>query len=47
MFKKDMQKIGDVYGDVLNSLKHNIVKEGKQPENAFNSDFPKQEGGPS
>lgn len=47
MFKKDMQLIGDVYGDVLNSLKHNIVKEGKQPENAFNSDFPKQKGGPS
>jgi hypothetical protein len=47
MFKKDMQQIGDVYGDVLNSLKQTIVKENKQPENAFNSDFPKQEGGPS
>jgi hypothetical protein len=47
MFKKDMQRIGDVYGDVLNSLKHNIIKEDKQPENAFNSDFPKQDGGPS
>jgi|LakMenE18May11ns_1017448.scaffolds.fasta_scaffold9959608_24 hypothetical protein len=47
MFKKDMQQIGDVYGDVLNSLKHNIIKEDKQPENAFNSDFPKQDGGPS
>lgn len=47
MFKKDMQQIGDVYGNILNSLKHTIIKEGKQPENAFNSDFPKQEGGPS
>ena len=47
MFKKDMQQIGDVYGNILNSLKHTIVKEGKQPENAFNSKFPKQEGGPS
>jgi hypothetical protein len=47
MFKKDMQQIGDIYGNVLNSLKHTIVKEGKQPANAFNSDFPKQDGGPS
>lgn len=47
MFKQDMRKIGDVYGEVLNSLKHNIIRENKQPANAFNSEFPKQDGGPS
>lgn len=46
MIKKDLQNIGDAYGDMLNALKHTIVKESKnQPPNAFDGNFPKQDGG--
>jgi hypothetical protein len=46
MIKKDLQNIGDAYGDMLNALKYTIVKESKnQPPNAFDENFPKQDGG--
>ena len=46
MIKKDLQNIGNAYGDMLNALKHTIVKESKnQPPNAFDGNFPKQDGG--
>ena len=46
MIKKDLQNIGDAYGDMLNALKYTIVKESKnQPPNAFDGNFPKQDGG--
>jgi hypothetical protein len=46
MIKRDLQNIGDAYGDMLNALKHTIVKESKnQPPNAFDGNFPKQDGG--
>jgi hypothetical protein len=46
MIKKDLQNIGNAYGDMLNALKHTIVKESKnQPPNAFDENFPKQDGG--
>lgn len=46
MIKKDLQNIGDAYGDMLNALKYTIVKESKnQPSNAFDGNFPKQDGG--
>lgn len=46
MIKRDLQNIGDAYGDMLNALKYTIVKESKnQPPNAFDGNFPKQEGG--
>ena len=46
MIKRDLQNIGDAYGDMLNALKYTIVKESKnQPSNAFDGNFPKQDGG--
>lgn len=52
MIKRDLQNIGDAYGDMLNALKHTIVKESKTAikpgGNDFNDrgdSFAKQEGG--
>jgi hypothetical protein len=47
MQRDDMQKLGDVYGSVLNKMKYDLMQESKtkQPPNAFNSEFKKQEGG--
>lgn len=46
MIKRDLQNIGDAYGDILNALKREIVKESKNlPPNAFDGNFPKQDGG--
>jgi hypothetical protein len=46
MIKRDLQNIGDAYGDMLNALKREIVKESKNlPPNAFDGNFPKQDGG--
>jgi hypothetical protein len=46
MIKRDLQNIGDAYGDMLNALKYTIVKESKNlPANAFDGNFPKQDGG--
>ena len=52
MIKRDLQNIGDAYGDMLNALKHTIVQESKNGikpgGNDFNDrgdNFAKQEGG--
>jgi hypothetical protein len=52
MIKRDLQNIGDAYGDMLNALKYTIVKESKNGikpgGNDFNDrgdNFAKQEGG--
>lgn len=52
MIKRDLQNIGDAYGDMLNALKYTIVKESKNTikpgGNDFNDrgdNFAKQEGG--
>lgn len=52
MIKKDLQNIGEAYGDMLNALKYTIVKESKNSikpgGNDFNDrgdNFAKQEGG--
>jgi hypothetical protein len=38
----DLLSIGDIYGKMLNGVKHTILKEAKkQPPNAFNSKMPK------
>ena len=39
-----MQKLGNMYGDVLNKMRYDLVQESKkQPPNAFNSEFKKQD----
>lgn len=52
MIKRDLQNIGDAYGDMLNALKHTIVKESKTAIKPGGNDFDdrgdnfaKQEGG--
>lgn len=49
MFKKDLVNIGDAYSEMLNSLKHTIVKESKDTikkgGNSFNDKFAVQDGG--
>lgn len=52
MIKQDLQNIGNAYGDMLNALKHTLVKESKNSikpgGNDFNDrgdNFAKQEGG--
>jgi hypothetical protein len=44
MQRDDMQKLGNMYGDVLNKMRYDLVQESKkQPPNAFNSEFKKQD----
>lgn len=52
MIKRDLQNIGDAYGDMLNALKYTIVKESKNSIKPGGNDFDdrgekfaKQEGG--
>ena len=49
MIKQDLQNIGNAYGDMLNALKHTLVKESKNSikpgGNDFGDKFAIQDGG--
>ena len=48
MAKRDLNNLGDIYGGMLNTLKYNLVKEGKIKKggNDFNDGMPLDGKGP-